>query len=96
MRIAGREPPGGDPPQRLPGMSILGKDKSEKVRKKFPRKCGPSQPRLKKAREKTPVSQTVWRLRIPSAREEARQSLRCPQKIGSQGGDPCDTVTWFC
>ena len=96
MRIAGREPPGWDPPQRLPGMSTLGKDKPEKVRKKFPRKCGPSQHRLKEAREKTSVSQTVWRLRIPSCREGAKQSLSCPQKIGSQNGDPCDTVAWFC
>ena len=96
MRIAGREPPGGDPPQRFPGMSTLGKDKPEKVRKKFPRKCGPIQPRLIEAREKTSVRQTVWGLRIPSCREGAKQSLSCPQKIGSQSGDPCDTVAWFC
>ena len=96
MRIAGREPPGGDPSQRSPGMSTLGKDKPEKVRKKFPRKCGPIQPRLIEAREKTSVRQTVWRLRIPSCREGAKQSLSCPQKIGSQSGDPCDTVALFC
>ena len=68
----------------------------EKVRKKFPRKCGPIQPRLIEAREKTSVRQTVWGLRIPSCREGAKQSLSCPQKIGSQNGDPCDTVAWFC
>ena len=67
-----------------------------KVRKRFPRKCGLIQPRLIEAREKTSVSQTVWGLRIPSCREGAKQSLSCPQKIGSQNGDPCDTVAWFC
>ena len=71
-------------------------EKPEKVRKKFPRKCGPIQPRLIEAREKTSVWQTVWGPRIPSCREGAKQSLSCPQKIGSQNGDPCDTVAWFC
>lgn len=41
MRIAGWEPPSGDSPQRLPGMSTLRKGKSEKVRKRFQRKCWP-------------------------------------------------------
>ena len=42
------------------------------------------------------MSQTVWRLLISSTRDEARQSLSCPQKIGSQDGDPCDTERVSC